>query len=857
MRHLFITSAAVIAGILLSSPIAFAKEKAMNRWGHTHNHNQATHRHHFKKKHKNVHKNSLIINEFKANIPEDIHALQYIELRGTAKKVIQNTYLVVIDGDEGEEGNVDYALNLTGKKIGTNGLIIVKNADEYNEVVSSETTVINEPLIKTYIDDDAHEDGLLEHDAVTYALIQTRAKISINDDLDVNNDGVLDLPRDATIIDSVGSLNGDEGYVYSDAVLSQSASDPDAATRFYDDLNANSVDAWANGDIYEEPEKNDEEMAAELRYDTLEASANLPPNAKLTPGTHNFLKAPFVLLNEIVNTGNRYVELYSNPSQSLEDIYLVVIDNNEGTASLSIDLSGNAAKEAGITCIKDSSYELATGSAATSIEADLSSLNSDDAAYLLIYSPQAVIASGDDLDNDNDGVLDLDDGAVVLDNFGWGTTLYSAIVADNTSYAIQAASRYKDNRMASLGVWTYGSLTNEYEYDSVYSKNSPEWGFVTPAAINIAAETSRIVAPVLETTRSTMPDPDADDIAIWINPDTVSASLVIGTQKNAGYSIYDAQGNTLTDALPGNNRYNNVDIIYDFDLNGTSVDIALFTDRNNNKFAIYAIQATLPYISDITDYASDQLFVAEELGEDTAYGEGVYKSPVDGTVYAFATQNDTWNVAQFELVARSNDTIGWEKVRTITLEGGDDDEHAEGIVVDQEYGKAYIAQEGVGLYAIDAEPTSTGSVVQLGDGDMIAKEGENNLVADLEGMTIYYGDNGAGYVFLSSQGNQTYAVFDRTPVGTANNYLTSFAIVDDMEGIDGTQHTDSIDVTNIALSENFLYGAFIAQDGTDTNEDPDDVGTNFKWLRWDDIAAGLGDLDFSSDYDPRNPVNRR
>jgi len=78
-----------------------------------------------------------------------------------------------------------------------------------------------------------------------------------------------------------------------------------------------------------------------------------------------------------------------------------------------------------------------------------------------------------------------------------------------------------------------------------------------------------------------------------------------------------------------------------------------------------------------------------------------------------------------------------------------------------------------------------------------------------------------------------------------------------MEGIDGTQHTDSIDVTNIPISDKFPYGAFIAQDGTDTATDPDDVGTNFKWVRWEEIDAALGDSISGSTYDPRSPKNRR
>ncbi len=798
----------------------------------------------------------LLINEFKSNIPEDEHALQYIELKGTPDTTIQDTVLLVIDGDEDDQGKVDYALSLDEVAIGENGLIIIKNADQYNDQVPAATKIINEPLIRTYdedVDGEAWKDGLLEHDAVTYMLVKTTSAFSRGDDLDDDDDGTLELPEDAQILDAVGNQDGGDGVVYTQVVLTQSASDPDAATRFQGNLNAETLDAWANGDIYEDPLKSDDELPYELLYDTLEASSNLPPRAKLTPGAPNFEQAPFVLLNEVVNSGDKYVEILSNPSQSLTGMYLVLLGDENGTVAQSIDLGEQSAQSAGLTMVADTGYTITPGSALTFLNADLSALTSGNMSVMLIYSPQDAIETGDDLDTDDDGSVDLPDAAIITDNIGWNGSTYADVVIDET-YEIQGVSRYKDNRMAALSALTYGELSGvDYTADS---KGEPEDAMVTPGSMNVTQETAMLVMPDIETERSTLSSPDADDIAFWIHPTDASQSLIIATQKNAGYSIYDVDGKTLLDGLPGDNRYNNVDVMYDFSLNGETIDIAVFSDRNNNKFAIWKIQATTPYIVDITDYTSDELFDAEELGEDTAYGEGVYKSPVSGKFYAFATQNDTWNVAQFELVA-NGDTIGWTKVRDITLEADDDDKHAEGIVVDQEYGKAYIAQEEVGVYIMDAEPGDTPADLALTEDDLLIEEGDNGMVEDLEGMTIYYKDDGEGYVFLSSQGNSSYGVFDRTDTATENSFLTSFAIVHNMEDVDGSQHTDSMDVTNIGLSDVFPNGVFIVQDGTDSETDPDDVGTNFKWVAWEKIAAGLDDVTFTSSYDPRNPTNRR
>jgi len=90
--------------------------------------------------------------------------------------------------------------------IGSNGLIILKNQDVYNDIISSETTIINDPLIRTYdkdVDGEEYEDGILEHDAITYALITSSTEIKKDDDLDTNNDGVLDLANDVKVILSI------------------------------------------------------------------------------------------------------------------------------------------------------------------------------------------------------------------------------------------------------------------------------------------------------------------------------------------------------------------------------------------------------------------------------------------------------------------------------------------------------------------------------------------------------------------------------------------------------------------------------------------------------------------------------
>lgn len=46
--------------------------------------------------------------------------------------------------------------------------------------------------------------------------------------------------------------------------------------------------------------------------------------------------------------------------------------------------------------------------------------------------------------------------------------------------------------------------------------------------------------------------PDADDPAIWVNPDNQRRSLVIGTAKDAGLLVYDMSGQLVQALLPPN-----------------------------------------------------------------------------------------------------------------------------------------------------------------------------------------------------------------------------------------------------------------------------------------------------------------
>jgi 3-phytase len=211
----------------------------------------------------------------------------------------------------------------------------------------------------------------------------------------------------------------------------------------------------------------------------------------------------------------------------------------------------------------------------------------------------------------------------------------------------------------------------------------------------------------------------------------------------------------------------------------------------------------------------------------------MYRSQRTGSFYAFGTES-TGLVRQWELY-ESAGRVAIRPVRDLQVGST-----VEGCAADDVTGALYVAEEDVALWRYDADPDGGDrrrAVARIQD---IAA-----LRDDLEGISILYGADGSGYVVVSSQGNNSYAVFARDE---GNRYLGSFGITtDDATGIDGTSDSDGIDVVSAPLGPSFPAGLFVAQDGT--NELPGQ-NQNFKLVRWSDIADALG-LEEVTGWDPR------
>lgn len=335
--------------------------------------------------------------------------------------------------------------------------------------------------------------------------------------------------------------------------------------------------------------------------------------------------------------------------------------------------------------------------------------------------------------------------------------------------------------------------------------------------------TAKTVSASVETAPVQTYGDAADDPAIWIHPTDPALSVVIGTQKKHGLNVYDLDGNLLQSLPDG--RLNNVDLRYGFPLGGRQVDVVAASNRTTDSISLYRVDAASRKLVNVADGIID-------TGMNDPYGLCMYRSK-GGEYYVFV--NDTDGVVkQWQLEDSGKQSISAREVRQFQMGS-----QTEGCVADDGTGDLYIGEEDVGFWKYSADPAGGDARTLVDNVD------DGNLTADVEGMSIYYGPGKSGYLVVSNQGADNYALYERDG---DNAFLGIFHVVaDEATGIDGISETDGLDVTSANLGPAFPNGAFVAQDGR--NITPDEK-QNFKIVPWERIAAEMG-LEVLQGYDPR------
>jgi 3-phytase len=360
----------------------------------------------------------------------------------------------------------------------------------------------------------------------------------------------------------------------------------------------------------------------------------------------------------------------------------------------------------------------------------------------------------------------------------------------------------KDFTLKDLSFYTFLILVLGFLFDSC---NRPSEGSAK-AGKHI---TNTVVAAIeTEPTPQGINDDSADDPAIWIHPENVEKSVIIGTDKKGGLATYDLTGKELNYYAAGD--MNNCDLRTGFPLNGDTIDILAASNRTLQSVSLFRI-------GENGGLDSVHNRIIQSKMSDEVYGLCMYQSKKTGQFYVFVN-GKSGEVEQYELFAAEN-KVDAKLVRSFHL-----GTQTEGMVADDETGNLYIGEEVAGIWKFDAEPNGSNKGVFIKN----SSEENPNIKYDIEGLAIYANDSVNGYLIASSQGNYSYAVFERQG---DNKYLGSFRIIDGE--IDGVEETDGLEISNVSLP-GFPKGILVVQDGFNY-DGKKKKSQNFKIISWEEV----------------------
>ena len=323
------------------------------------------------------------------------------------------------------------------------------------------------------------------------------------------------------------------------------------------------------------------------------------------------------------------------------------------------------------------------------------------------------------------------------------------------------------------------------------------------------------VAATVETAPVASAGDAADDPAVWVNVTDPSASLILATDKRRGLVVYDLAG--VERQFIARGRLNNVDLRRGVRLanagsnagSTTETTLAAATNRTTQSLDVFEVSAE--------GHVTFRL--EQPIAMDDPYGICMMRAD-DGSASVFV--NDKSGEYQQWQLTRAGE-LAPLLVASFAL-----DSQPEGCVVDDRTGMLYAGEEAHGVWMMPADGR------RAGEKKLIDRVGAGALVADVEGMSIYAKDAGRSFLVVSSQGDDSFAVYH---IEDAHRYLGSFRVADHPQlPIDGVQETDGLDIAAHAMGEQFPQGVVVVQD--DDNRLPPD-NQNFKLIDWREVAAIL------------------
>lgn len=307
----------------------------------------------------------------------------------------------------------------------------------------------------------------------------------------------------------------------------------------------------------------------------------------------------------------------------------------------------------------------------------------------------------------------------------------------------------------------------------------------------------------------------ADDTTVWIHPADSRRSLIVGTDKKFGLHFFDLHGKRVRSYPVG--RINNVDSRPDFDYSRQRVHLMAGTDRSANRIQFWTIS---PAQMELVSLGA--LALSYE-----PYGICLGRIQGQEAVSVFITTK-TGLIERWDL--RGTSRMETKYIGRFQMTG-----IVEGCAVDDQTGQLFVSEEEVGLWHFDLIRGGAPKLI-----DRVAPHGR--LVADVEGVAIYHAAGKPGFVVVSSQGDNSFLVYNLLDGAFRGRFTITAS-----GHVDGVSETDGVDIVSFAVNEQFPDGFFIAQDGSNelpstgsaTNVTPSVAKQNFKVVDWRVISRSL------------------
>lgn len=334
------------------------------------------------------------------------------------------------------------------------------------------------------------------------------------------------------------------------------------------------------------------------------------------------------------------------------------------------------------------------------------------------------------------------------------------------------------------------------------------------------------VSDIQPAVRTAQVTDDPDDPAIWLHPSDPERSLILGTNKvlapKGALVVFGLDG-AIRQTVTGLDRPNNVDIEYGLDLGGGSkIDIAVVTERLKHQLRIFQIANDGSGVTDVTAEGKTWVMADRKREQAAPMGVSLYRRPRDGAIFAIvAPKNGPRDayLAQYRLEA--DGATGRVRANFVRYFGRfSGTAEIEAVAVDDELGYVYYADEGDGIHKYLADPDQPDASREL------AHFGQTGFRADREGIAIYAGQDGTGYLVCTDQiaGNSEYHIFRREgEPGRPHDHGKPLKIV---RG--GADSTDGLEITSRPAGAKFPMGLMVAMNSS---------ARNFLVFRWEDVAA--------------------